>query len=76
MDPLSDVLRVVRLDAAYFYAVDASEPWSVEAPPARRITPKILPAVEHLIPYHVLLAGRCFGWACAARSRSRWPRVT
>ena len=61
MDPLSDVLRVVRLDAAYFYAVDASEPWSVEAPPARRISPKLLPAVEHLIPYHVLLAGRCFG---------------
>lgn len=61
MDPLSDVLRVVRLDAAYFYAVDAAEPWSVEAPPSPRIMPRVLPASEHLIPYHVLLAGRCFG---------------
>jgi hypothetical protein len=61
MDPLSDVLRVVRLDAAYFYAVEAAEPWSVEAPPAQRLSPRIMPASEHLIPYHVLLEGRCFG---------------
>src|ERR1043165_819706 len=61
MDPLSDVLRVVRLDGAYFYPVEAAEPWSVEAPPARQISPRIMPAVEHLIPYHIVLEGRCFG---------------
>jgi cupin len=31
MDPLSDLLRVVRLDGAFFYAVEAAEPWGVEA---------------------------------------------
>lgn len=61
MDPLSDVLRVVRLDAAYFYAVEAAEPWSVEAPPAPRLSPRIMPAAEHLIPYHFLIEGRCYG---------------
>jgi AraC-like DNA-binding protein len=60
-DPLSDLLRVVRLDGAFFYAVEASEPWSVEAAPARDLTPRILPGAEHLISYHILTAGRCWG---------------
>ena len=29
MDPLSDVLRAVRLTGAYFYRVEAAAPWSV-----------------------------------------------
>jgi len=61
MDPLSDVLRVVRLDGAFFYAVEAAEPWSVEAVAAKDLSPRILPAAEHLISYHILLQGRCFG---------------
>ena len=59
-DPLSDVLRAVRLDAAFFYAVEASEPWSVEAVAAKDLTPRVLPGAEHLISYHILTAGR--GW--------------
>jgi AraC-like DNA-binding protein len=61
MDPLSDVLRAVRLDGAYFYAVEATEPWSVRAVPARQLTPRLLPHAEHLISYHVLTEGRCWG---------------
>jgi AraC-like DNA-binding protein len=61
MDPLSDLLRVVRLDGAYFFAVEAAEPWSVETAPARELSPRILPAAEHLISYHILTAGRCYG---------------
>lgn len=61
MDPLSDLLRVVRLDGAFFYAVEAAEPWSVEAVAARDLSPRILPAAEHLISYHILIQGRCFG---------------
>jgi AraC-like DNA-binding protein len=60
-DPLSDLLRAVRLDGAFFYAVEASEPWSVEAVAARDLTPRVLPGAEHLIPYHILTAGRCWG---------------
>jgi AraC-like DNA-binding protein len=61
MDPLSDVLRIVRLNGACFYAVEASGPWSVEAAAATTITPRVLPEAEHLIPYHIVSAGRCWG---------------
>ncbi|HEU5042335.1 MAG TPA: cupin domain-containing protein, partial [Gemmatimonadales bacterium] len=61
MDPLSDLLRVVRLDGAYFYAVEATAPWSVETVPSRQRIPRILPESEHLISYHILTEGRCWG---------------
>jgi AraC-like DNA-binding protein len=61
MDPLSDLLRVVRLDAAFFYGVEAIEPWAVEQAPATEMTPRILPGAEHLISYHILTEGRCYG---------------
>jgi AraC-like DNA-binding protein len=61
MDPLSDLLRVVRLDGAFFYAVEAAEPWSVEAVAARELSPRIMPEAEHLISYHILTQGRCYG---------------
>jgi AraC-like DNA-binding protein len=61
MDPLSDLLHVVRLDGAYFYAVEARGPWSVETVAARELSPKILPTAEHLISYHIITGGRCFG---------------
>lgn len=61
MDPLSDVLRAVRLNGAYFYPVEASAPWSVYSEPARELVPRVLPDAEHLISYHVLLAGSCWG---------------
>jgi AraC-like DNA-binding protein len=60
-DPLSDVLRAVRLDGAFFYAVEASEPWSVEAVAAKDLTPRVLPGAEHLISYHILTSGHCWG---------------
>lgn len=61
MDPLSDVLRVIRLDGAFFYAVDAAGPWSVEAAAARHLSPRIMPTAEHLISYHIVADGRCYG---------------
>jgi AraC-like DNA-binding protein len=61
LDVLSDLLRVVRLDGAYFFAVEAAGPWSVETAPAKELSPRILPSSEHLISYHLLTAGRCWG---------------
>lgn len=61
MDPLSDLLRVVRLDGAHFYTVDAGDPWSVHALPARELAPRIMPRAEHLISYHIITRGRCVG---------------
>lgn len=60
MDALSDLLHVVRLDGAYFYPVEAAEPWSVESVGARELAPRILPGAEHLISYHILTKGRCY----------------
>jgi AraC-like DNA-binding protein len=61
MDPLSDVLRAVRLNGAYFYLVEAAAPWSVSALAARELVPRVLPEAEHLIPYHILTSGHCWG---------------
>jgi AraC-like DNA-binding protein len=60
MDPLSDLLRMVRLDGAYFYAVEAAAPWIVESAHARDLKPQILPTSEHLIAYHILTGGSCY----------------
>jgi AraC-like DNA-binding protein len=61
MDPLSDLLRVVRLDGAFFFAVEAADPWSVESAAAKELSPQIMPASDHLISYHILTEGRCYG---------------
>lgn len=61
MDPLSDVLRAVRLNGAFFYLVEAAAPWSVSSVAARELVPRILPDAEHLISYHILLTGSCWG---------------
>ena len=61
MDPLSDVLRAVRLTGAYFYMVEASHPWSVLTVEATKLRPRVHPATEHLISYHILTSGSCWG---------------
>jgi AraC-like DNA-binding protein len=61
MDPLSDVLRAVRLNGAYFYLVEAGGPWSVSAAGACDLVPRVLPEAEHLMSYHILLSGSCWG---------------
>lgn len=61
MDPLSDVLRAVRLTGTYFYIVEGARSWSVATMPARDLAPRILPDAEHLVPYHILSEGTCWG---------------
>jgi AraC-like DNA-binding protein len=60
MDPLSDVLRAVRLNGAFFYVVEAMEPWSASVAPARELVPRVLPGAEHLMAYHIVTAGSCW----------------
>jgi len=60
-DLISDVLRSVRLHAAYFYKVVANEPWCVTSDDARARVAGILPQCEHRIAYHVLVQGQCWG---------------
>ena len=60
-DPLSDVLRAVKLRGALFFIVDASTPWGVEVPEAEAFAPIILPRAQQVVSYHVILQGS--GWA-------------
>jgi AraC-like DNA-binding protein len=61
VDPLSDVLRAVRLNGAYFYMVEAAHPWSILTVEATKLVPRVHPASEHLISYHILTSGSCWG---------------
>jgi AraC-like DNA-binding protein len=73
VDLLSDVLRAVRLDGAFFYKVEATDPWWVESAPPEQRDPRILPSSEHLIPYHVLVEGECWGGLVGASQRPMVP---
>ncbi len=60
MDPLSDVLRAVRLTGAFFFDVQASDPWVAETPAGRLIVADMFPGSEHLVSYHLMLEGSCW----------------
>ena len=60
-DTLSDVLRAVRLRGAVFSYVHGSPPWVVETPQAKEIIPAIMPGAEHLIGFHAVVTGSCWG---------------
>jgi AraC-like DNA-binding protein len=60
-DALSDVLKAVRLTGAAFFEIVADGPWAVGSPSPDMILPKILPDADHLIAYHVVTAGECYG---------------
>ncbi|HET7842485.1 MAG TPA: AraC family transcriptional regulator, partial [Terriglobia bacterium] len=60
MDVLSDVLRVVRLSGAVFFAGEFTSPWAFESPPSKSLAPIILPSAECFIIFHVLTEGTCW----------------
>src|SRR5262252_8958219 len=60
-DILSDVLRNVRLQGAIYYYVSGSSSWVAEAPAARDIAASVMPDSEHVMEYHVVLRGSCWG---------------
>src|SRR5262245_9024134 len=69
-DTLSDVLQAVRLTGAVFNFVDAGTPWAAEADDARTLLPRVMPAAQHLIPYHVVTSGACYGRLIDAEGRN------
>jgi AraC-like DNA-binding protein len=60
MDPLSDVLRAVRLNGAFFYVFEGTAPWSIAVAPARQLVPPVLPHADHLMAYHIVTTGTCW----------------
>lgn len=60
MDPLSDVLRSVRLRGGVFFHVSCRDEWSAQAASASELGPSVMPGAEHLIEYHLFVKGA--GW--------------
>ena len=60
-DLLSDLLRAVRFRGAIFYYTEGTSPWVAETPAAAAIAPAILPGSEHMIPFHGIVKGSCWG---------------
>ncbi len=56
-DPLSDVLRTVKLRGALFFMIDATSPWCVDVPKAADFADIILPGARHIVSYHIAVEG-------------------
>lgn len=56
-DPLSEVLRSVRLNGAVFLDAELSAPWGFASPSAGTSAHLIAPAAEQLILFHLLVEG-------------------
>jgi AraC-like DNA-binding protein len=56
-DPLSDVLRSVRLRGAVFYYVSCRDEWVAASPAAREIGDAVMPGAEHVLGYHLIVKG-------------------
>lgn len=63
VDTLSDVLRSVQLAGAVFFAQEASAWLAADAPSAVRLSAHGMLGVEHVIEYHVVTEGVCWGGA-------------
>lgn len=62
-DPLSDVLRSVRLRGAVFYYVSFDGDWAAETPPSQQLAGALMPGADHVLAYHLMAKGE--GWAAA-----------
>jgi AraC-like DNA-binding protein len=60
-DPVSGILRAVRLTGAVFFNIEATSPWVAETPPGAAIAARIMPQSQHLISYHAVTQGGCWG---------------
>jgi AraC-like DNA-binding protein len=60
LDPLSDVLRAVRLTGAVFYVFDGTGPWVAAAGEAKLLVPILFPGAEHVVSYHAIVSGHCY----------------
>jgi AraC-like DNA-binding protein len=60
-DVLSDVLRTVRLTGALFFPMEVSSPWIDEVPAASTFGPLLLPPAQHVVSYHIVTEGACWG---------------
>lgn len=51
----------MRLTGAVFFRVDATSPWVIEMPDTSALASVTLPRAQHVISYHVVTHGSCWG---------------
>jgi AraC-like DNA-binding protein len=61
MDALSEVLKAVKLDSAFFFNAELSAPWCFQSPNSGKLAPYINQSSGHVIVYHLLIEGRAYG---------------
>jgi AraC-like DNA-binding protein len=66
-DPLSGLLGAVKLTGAVFFDIDATSPWVAETPAGPAIAARIMPQSQHLISYHAVTRGGCWGGLIGAK---------
>jgi AraC-like DNA-binding protein len=60
MDVLSEVLKAVKLESAFFYNAEFSAPWSFHSPDSCKLAPYINQTPGHVIVYHLLIEGKAY----------------
>ncbi|MGE0593373.1 MAG: AraC family transcriptional regulator [Vicinamibacterales bacterium] len=60
MDALSEVLRVVKLDAAIFFNAEFSSPWCFYSPASPQVAPMLSPGASRVVVYHLLTDGEAY----------------
>jgi AraC-like DNA-binding protein len=58
MDVLSEVLKAVKLDGAFFYNGEFSAPWCFRSPASGVVASYLSPTSGHVIIFHLLTEGR------------------
>ena len=69
MDVLSEVLKAVKLDGAFFYNAEFSAPWCVRTPASCIVAPHLSRAPGHVIIFHLLTEGRCYAYVAGDERR-------
>jgi AraC-like DNA-binding protein len=58
MDPFSQILKALHLEAGIFLDAEFTAPWCIDPTPGKEAR-HILPAAEHVAIYHLLVEGSC-----------------
>lgn len=57
MDALSEVLRIIEIEGAFFYNGEFTAPWGVRSPRSCKLAPYLRGTDGHVIVYHLLTEG-------------------
>ncbi len=60
MDVLSNVLRHIRLEGAFFFNGEFREPWCIQTPDGEQAARLLCPTAKRLAILHMVLRGRCY----------------